>query len=135
VLTGSQPIRTLFFVVNFGAAAAWCLLCVIVIVQIMFIESGSPFALLSAVCSIGPATAFALAEIVLFFRGGRTLQRFLGAICGLVGAFAVFGFLSNVVEATTEGADVAVWFWVIFASIAMAIAAYGFLCCWYRTRN
>jgi hypothetical protein len=127
-----RPVRTLFFVINFGAAVLWCVLCIVVIVQFSVGENSSPFALFGAICSVGPAIAVALAELILFLRGGRTLQRFLGCCCGLVGAFMVFGFLSNVFEAIAEGDSVGGGFWLVFGSVSVAIAGYGFWCCYYR---
>jgi len=131
----------IFFTINFVAAMAWVIMCVIVVVEVS-IGDGSPFALAGAICSIGPAFAFALAEWLFFTRRFDSLRRPLGFGCGAVAAFMAFGFFANVFEAFTfrrrpdaPANPPGIMFWLIFGSISVAIASYGFYCCWFRLRD
>jgi hypothetical protein len=123
-----------FFLVNFVAAVLWVLICVVCVVEVS-IGGGSPFAFAGAVCSFGPAFAFAIAEWLLFVRNFQSLRRPLGIICGLVGALAVFALASDMFRAVVEGGAPGALFWMIFGSISVAVATYGFWCCWYRLRH
>jgi hypothetical protein len=128
------PWRTVFFGVNFGAAALFVILCVVSMAESL-VGGGSPFAFLGGVCFVWPALAFGVAEWSLHVRNARSLERPLGVVCGLVGGLAIFAFVSNAAEAAVKGGSPGILFWIGFGAACFAIAAYGLWCCWLRVRR
>src|SRR5437867_3902834 len=96
------PWRTVFFAVNFAAALLFILSCALSVGQNAY-AGGSAFAFLGGVCFVWPAMAFAVGEWLLYVRKVQALERPLGVTCGLIGALAVFGFFSNLAEASSKG--------------------------------
>ena len=126
------PWRVIFFGVNLAAGLGW----VALVAQFIAGESDwSLFAIALGAIMASPGIAVALAEWLLFMRGMAWLERPLGVVAGLVGALAVFCLMATAGEAAVKGGSPGVLFWLPFASICLAIAAYGFCCCWLRVRR
>jgi hypothetical protein len=137
----TDELRLLFFIVNFGAATILSIICVVAVAESLA-GDGSPFSLIGGVCLIVPAAAVAVGEWLLFIGKRESLKRPLGFGCGAVGAFTAFGLVANIIEALTKTSQplpsrkaALVAFWLVFASISVAITAYSFFCCWCRLRD
>src|SRR5690349_5545272 len=87
---------------------------------------------MGGICFIWPASAFLIAEWILFFRNARRLERPLGICCGLVGALAVFALGSAVSDAVVHGASPGLAFWFGFTAVCLSVATYGLWCGWLR---
>jgi hypothetical protein len=126
------PWRVIFFGVNLAACLGWIALAT----QFIAGESElSVFALLVGALMASPAIAVGIAEWLLFARRVHRLERPLGIIAGLVGALALFALIANAGEALVKGGSPGALFWLGFGSVCLAIAAYGFWCCWLRVRR
>jgi hypothetical protein len=126
------PWRVIFFPVTLAACLGWIALTTHFIAG----ESDlSVFAFVLGTLMASPAIAVAVAEWLLFARRMPRLERPLGMVAGLVGALAVFALVANAGEALAKGGSPGVLFWLGFGSVCLAIAVYGFWCCWLRVRR
>src|SRR5262245_20750401 len=122
-----EPWRTIFI-------GVW------IVVAVLWLVEGSQgsvdhFSAVVGVVIAAPGAAIALAEWFLFARDKHRLERPLGIVAGLVGALALFALVANAGEALVEGGSPGVLFWLGIGSVCLAIAAYGFWCCWLRVRR
>lgn len=121
-------LRLTFFLINFTVAVLFVLFGAIVSIS----GDRSPFAVIGAFSFIWPAAAFAVAEVVLFRSGSRSLERTLGATCGLIGAFSFLAMVGSTLLAVVSRWTLGIQFWTSFGGICLTIATYGFWCCWWR---
>lgn len=126
--------RMIFFGVNCAACLGW------IVVAVLWLAEGSQgsidiFSAVVGVVIASPAAAIAIGEWLLFTRDKQKLERPLGIVAGLVGALALFALIANAGEAVVEGGSPGALFWLGFGSACLAIAAYGFWCCWLRVRR
>lgn len=124
----------IFFGVNCAACLGW------IVVAVLWLAEGSQgsidiFSAVVGVVIASPAAAIAIGEWLLFTRDKQKLERPLGIVAGLVGALALFALIANAGEAVVEGGSPGALFWLGFGSACLAIAAYGFWCCWLRVRR
>jgi hypothetical protein len=125
------PWRIIFFGANLAACLGWIALTI----QFIGESDLSVFALVLGAIMASPAIAVGIAEWLLFARRMPRLERPLGVIAGLVGALALFALVANAGEAFVKGGSPGALFWLGFGSVCLAIAAYGFWCCWLRVRR
>jgi hypothetical protein len=126
------PWRVIFFAINSAACLGW----VVLTARFIATESDlSGLALVLGMIMASPAIVVAVAEWLLFTRRIPRLERPLGVLAGLVGALALFALVVNAAEAAVKGGSPGVWFWLGFGTTCLAIAAYGFWCCWLRVRR
>lgn len=124
------PWRIIFFGVNLAACLGW-----IALVAQSFAEYADLNALVVGSIVASPAVAVGIGEWLLFAWRLRCLEQPLGAVSGLVGALALFALVANAGEALVKGVSPGLLFWLGFGSVCLAIAAYGFWCCWLRVRR
>jgi hypothetical protein len=88
--------RTLFFVVNFGAGILAANGCIISLVSAFY--EGASFATLGGLFFLAPSMVFARSEWLAFYRRDEVRERRLGWTCLGLAGLAAFGLAANVAE-------------------------------------
>jgi hypothetical protein len=124
------PWPSIFFAVNFFAAISFLTICVLTVFEAAF-----PLDRLESMVMAVPALAFAWGEWLLYFRQVQSLELPMGRLCGAGGGLILLALIASAAEAASTGDSPGILFWLVFGGGGLLIAAYGFVCCWVRTRN
>jgi len=122
--------RTLFFIINLTVARLFMMMCVAAVGQ-----AASPFSFLAGIMFFPPATAFAIAEWVAWYRHQFAVGKVLGGVCLGLCAFSAFAVVANVIEALQSSWPSGFqWFVVIGSAIALYFGICGVRRLWLRQK-
>jgi hypothetical protein len=132
-----MPRRPIFFAINFSVAVL-ILLADLSSTFILVAKGSEAGTLVTGVLFAVPPLAIAIGELVLFLRGGATLQTSLGVVYQSLSLPACFLGLFFIVctpghSPVQPGTSAAIP-WYVMGSALIAFAAYCYFCCRVRER-